>query len=229
MRPILRQVDAAADRRLGGGADVERRVQEPPLDVGVVGDGLRLAEQVLVEPQLDRRLVVRGRHEDAARRVDLQAQRGRRVQVREEDQDVVAAVRALQVLEQPGRHRALAAQPVLLVGVGVRVVEDPVREAVELLDVAGLAGGEAPHRDAADAVDALGVLVLPGDVVAGAGGQHFDLVPRREALGDQAAVVLRAAEDVGAVALDDERDLHAWTPRLAESVGVGCSIRRTPR
>ena len=57
--------------------------------------------------------------------------------------------------------------------------------------------GEAADRDAADAVDALGVLVLPGDVVAGAGRQHLDLVLRREALGDQAAEVLGAAEHLG--------------------------------
>ena len=53
-----------------------------------------------------------------------------------------------------------------------------------------------------------GVLVLPGDVVLRAGRQHLDLVLRREPLGDQPAVVLGSAEDLGAVALDDECNLQ---------------------
>jgi hypothetical protein len=57
--------------------------------------------------------------------------------------------------------------------------------------------GEPPDRDAAYAVGAFGVLVLPADVVGGAGRQHLDLVAGREALGDQAAVVLGPAEEFG--------------------------------
>ena len=68
--------------------------------------------------------------------------------------------------------------------------------------------GEAADRDAADAVGAFGILVLPGDVVARAGRQHFDVVLRGEPLGDEPAEVLGSAEDLGAVALDDEGDFH---------------------
>ena len=53
-------------------ADREVRREEPPLDVGVVGDAGRRAEQLLVDLELDRRLVVRGRHQDALVRRDLQ-------------------------------------------------------------------------------------------------------------------------------------------------------------
>ena len=67
---------------------------------------------------------------------------------------------------------------------------------------------EAPHRDAADPVRAFRILVLPGDVVLSAGGQDLDLVPGREALGDQPAVVLGSAEDLGAVALNDKSYSH---------------------
>ena len=87
-------------------------------------------------------------------------------------------------------------------------MEDPVRVLVERLDVARARVGEAPHRHAAQPVGAFGVLVLPGDVVARAGRQHVDLVPLGQPLGDQPAVVLGAAEDLGAVALNDEGDSH---------------------
>ncbi len=58
---------------------------------------------------------------------------------------------------------------------------------------------------------------------------------RREALGDQPAVILRAAQDLGAVALDDERDLQpvilpSTSPRRV-SIAAGaksCRRRRCP-
>ena len=43
----------------------------------------------------------------------------------------------------------------------VRILKDPVRVAIEVLDVARLRVGEAANRDAAHAVGAFGVLVLP--------------------------------------------------------------------
>ena len=117
----------------------------------------------------------------------------------------------------------------------VRVVENPVRIAVEGGDVARALVREAPDGDAADAVGPFRILVLPGDVVAGAGRQHLDVVLRREPLGDQPAVVLRAAEHLGAVALNDEGESHdkanrgprveiAEDPRVAEVL----SRRRCP-
>ena len=52
------------------------------------------------------------------------------------------------------------------------------------------------------------ILVVPGDVVAGAGGEDGDVVPWSEPLGEVAAVQLGAAGDVGAVSLNDEGELH---------------------
>ena len=66
----VREVDAAADGFLFDGANREVRRQEPPLDLGVVGEAGRQAEQLLVDVQVDRRLVVRRRHEDALVRRD---------------------------------------------------------------------------------------------------------------------------------------------------------------
>jgi hypothetical protein len=60
-----------------------------------------------------------------------------------------------------------------------------------------------------DVLDALGQLVLPRDVIVmGARRQHLDLDVRGEVFGDVARVLFGAAVDVGAVPLDDDRDLH---------------------
>src|SRR5262249_29059838 len=67
---------------------------------------------------------------------------------------------------------------------------------------------EPADGDAADPIGALGIFVLPGDVVLRAGGQDVDIVRRRQTLGDEAAQMLRSAEHLGAVPLDDERDFH---------------------
>ena len=81
----------------------------------------------------------------------------RRVEVGEEDQDVVLLLVALQVLEQRRAPRTLLPQPLHLVVARVRVGEDPLRVAVERVDVARPGVGEAPDRDAADAVGAFRV------------------------------------------------------------------------
>ena len=113
-----------------------------------------------------------------------------------------------QVVDQRGTPGPLLLQPLHLVGAAVRVVEDPFRVLVERREIARPRVREAPHRDPAHAIGSFRVLVLPRDVVARAGGQHLDLVLLGEPLGDEAAVVLGSAEDLGAVALDDESEFH---------------------
>ena len=89
---------------------------------------------------------------------------------------------------------------------------------------------KAPHRDAVDLLDAGRQLVAPGDVVAGAGRQDLDLGVPREVLGDVARVQLRAAVDVGAVALDDDRELHdSRGRRPSAAIGRGRLARLAPR
>src|SRR5437868_10089482 len=114
----------------------------------------------------------------------------------------------LKIRDQRGTPGTLLLQPVELIVSRVRVVENPVRVTVERGDVAGSLVREPSDRDAADPVGPLGILVLPGDVIARAGRQHFHLVLRREPLGNQAAVKLRAAQDFGTVTLNDEGELH---------------------
>ena len=77
-----REVDAAADGFLFDRANGEVGRQESPLDLGVVGNAGGQAEELLVDVQVDRRLVVRRWHEDALVRSDSRtrvpsARRGR--------------------------------------------------------------------------------------------------------------------------------------------------------
>ncbi len=208
--PAVGQVHAAADGLLGHRANREVRLQESPLDLGVVGDGGRQREDLLVEVQMDGRFVVRRRHEDAAAWCDAKAEDGRRVEIGEEDQRVVLLMVPLQVLEQRRRPGPLTPQPFHFLVGGVRVVEDPVRELVEAGDVTRLGDGEAPDGHPPHTVGALRILVLPGHVVARAGREDLDLVFGREPLGDEPAVVLGPSEYLGAVALNDKGDLHSY-------------------
>ena len=113
-------------------------------------------------------------------------------------------------------------------------VEDAIRELIERVDVARPRGGEPPDGDAAKPIGALRILVLPGDVVAGARGEDVDLVVLGDALGDEAAVEFGPAEDLGAIALNDEGNSHAtsdntWRNAVSSrSLLKSCRRRRCP-
>ena len=208
VRLCLRQLDPAAHCFFLHGADGKMRRQESAFNLSVVRETRRLAEKLLVNLQPDRRLVVSRRHEDALARSDLHAEDGRRIEIREEDQNVVLMLISFQVVEQRRAPWALLTQPLELVFPRVRAREDPFRVTVERMDVAGPGVGEPTNGHATDAVRAFAVLVLPGNVIGRARSQHIDLMTWRQALGDQPAVILGPAEYLGAVALDDERNLQ---------------------
>jgi hypothetical protein len=112
------------------------RGQETALDVGVVGQPRGKAEQLLVDVEMNRRLVVCRRHQNALLRRNLRPHYRRRVQVGEEDEDIVLVLIALDVLEQRRAPWALLTEPLHLVVAAVGVVEDPFGVAVEGVDVA---------------------------------------------------------------------------------------------
>jgi hypothetical protein len=201
---LLRQVHADADDILEERPVDELALHELPLALRQVADRRRPGEHVLEDLQLDRRLVVRGRYEDALSGIDLQPEDRRRIQVREEQQHVVFLLVAPQVLDEPRTPRALLLQPLHLVVAAVRVVIDPVRVLVERVEVARRGVGEPADGHAADPVGPLGVLVLPRLVVARARREDLDLVLCGEALGHEPAQVLGSAENLGAVPLDDD-------------------------
>src|SRR5262249_25850756 len=152
------------------------------------------------------------------------AEHGGCVEIREEDQDVVLMLVALQVLDERGAPGSLLLQPLHLVLARMRGREDPFRVAIERIDVALPRVREAADGDAAAPVGAPGILVLPRHVVLRARGEDVDRMLRRQPLGDQTAVILGSAEDLRAITLNDESDLHehkaslkacATTPRPA--------------
>ena len=81
------------------------------------------------------------------------------------------------------------------------------------------------HGNAVHHLLAFGQLVLPRDVIAvRAGGQHLDLDVRGQVLGNVARVLLRAAVDVGAVSLDDDRDFHCRSSSEEPAGGSGTLV-----
>ena len=189
------EIEAGADERLlGRGQEAQRP---------------RAREHLVVDGEAQRRLVVGRRHEDAARgRRSGQAPVGRVVQVREEDDGTIGGGLRGEGLDQARRVRSLAAQPVDLLVVRVRPGVQLFRVAVEGVEVALLLDREAPHADAGHLGLPRRQLVAPGHVVAGARGVDGDAIGRGQALGDRTRQRLRAARDLGPVALDDERDLR---------------------
>src|SRR5262245_50615381 len=88
------------------------------------------------------------------------------------------------------------------------VVEHLVAEIRKGLEVARVRDGEALDAYAIFHRRPRRMGVFPCDVVARTGGEDRDVVARGEALRKLAAMHLRTARDVCAVALDDEREFH---------------------
>ena len=124
-------------------------VAEPRVDeVALLGreepERARQLEQRAVRDEAERLLVVRGRDERGALGHDRQSRRGRLVDVRVEEDRVVALALAAQELEEVGRVRSLHREPRLLVGERVWLEEDVP---LGFLEVRAAHAGdrEAPH------------------------------------------------------------------------------------
>ena len=146
------------------------------------------------QPEAQRRLQLQVRKQhaalgrDRARRAPSSDARARRRPARRSERcwrlrKSISAGRPRAERAAPSRARRRASR-----GAG----EQPIGELPERAGVARLADGEAADEHAADAIRALGVLVLPGPRIAGAGRQHVDVVPLADLLGEQAAGVLGA-------------------------------------
>src|SRR5688572_23939355 len=205
---MRRQVDAAPHGFLDDGISLEDLRHESPLGIGEISDRLRQTEHIAINVEMDRWLVMPCRSEDAAARIDLETEDGRRVEIVVEDERLVLLVMALQVLNETWRPRALPLEPLHLVGGTVRIVKYPLGVAGEIREVARVRVCKAANRDAAHAVGAFGVIVFPGDVVARARGEDIDVVTLREPFRRQAARVFRSAENLCPVSLNDESDPH---------------------
>jgi hypothetical protein len=183
-------------------------VDELALTLREIAERRRFPEDLLEDLETNGRLVVRRRHQDAAGWRDFEALNSWRVEIGEEQENVVLLVLTPEMLDQAGRPGALLLQPRHLVGVAVRMAVNPVRVLVERLDVAHRGGRKPPNGDAFHAIRTLRVLVLPGHVVARTGREDLHVVVRRQALGDEPTEVLGSAQHFGSVPLNDERELH---------------------
>ena len=179
-------------------------MDELALAFGEIDQRSDLVEDLLEDLEPDGRLVVRGRNQHTAPWRDLETEHRGRVQVGEENQDVVLLLLLPEVLDQAGTPRSLLFEPLHLVGVRVRIVVNPVGVLVERVDVARPCVREAADCHAAHAVGAFRIVVLPRHVVLRAGRQDVDVVRGGQTLGEQPAEMLGAAQHLGSVSLDDE-------------------------
>src|SRR5688572_24053990 len=88
------------------------------------------------------------------------------------------------------------------------LAEHALRPAGERVYVALVIDPKPSHGHAIHLLDAGGIFVAPGHVVARACRQHLYLGMPSQAFGDIACMQLGAAVDVGTVALHDDRELH---------------------
>ncbi len=169
----------------------------------------RSVEKLLQDVEIDRGIFLSCRHQHGAVGHQWQPEvAGRIAEGPEEDEVVLGAARA-QMLEQRGRIGTVRAEPRLFpFRRRAKVVEDFVAEIGEGLEVARPRYRKTLHAHAILCRNTRGIRICPCDVVARAGREDGDVVTEGETLSKLTAVHLGAARDAGAVALNDERELH---------------------
>src|SRR5215204_4929086 len=136
----------------------------------------------------------------------------------EEDEEVVIRFMLLDVIDQRRAGRSLGLEPGQLVAKRMRLREHPLGQFGELDRVAFGRHRETMNGNAMHHLLAFRQLVLPRNVIAMcAGGQYLDLDVPGQVLGDVPRMLLGAAVDVGAVPLDNNRDLHCRSSSASES------------
>ena len=126
-----------------------------------------------------------------------------------EEENVVEVGRGLlDVTNQRRARRPLTFEPSQLVVDGMDLLEHLRRSPAELVRTPFVRDREPPDLNAVDLFHAGGRSFLPRDVVAGARCHDLDGGVPREPLCDVTSMQFRAAVDVGAVALNDDGQLH---------------------
>jgi hypothetical protein len=180
------------------------------LFVGVVHDGPNAAKRGPEDPERDCRIPLCRWHEHRLGRYATRAVPGMIVPVAEEQHEIQVPRRADQMRDQRGACRPLALEPGELVGDGMRMLEHAVGAPPELVRVPLVSDRKAPDGDPVHLLDAGRPLIPPRHVVGGARGENLDLRVPRQPFRHIPRVQLGAAVDVGAVALDDDTELHDW-------------------
>jgi hypothetical protein len=159
-------------------------------------------------------------------RIDPQrtdAHRTRRVQIRVEDDAVISRPHVAKVCERPGATGPLRLRPFVVFRRRRIAAHHAFRKSIESGRVAQFRHGETARRHAADRRRARFVRVCPGARVTRAGGQNLDAPVSRPSFARFAAETLRAADDLVAAALDDERDLRSRVGHAAPCFRSACA------
>nr|AAP58603.1 hypothetical protein [uncultured Acidobacteriota bacterium] len=159
---LVRGLHADPDDLVRDGGRVDVLGNQRALGLGQEPQGARLREHVLPEPESQRWPQLRVGKEHAAVGCNRQPLHGLGMPQREEDQAVVVAVLTVDVVDEPGRPRALLPDPFELVLPDRRLTAETAAQARERHGVVRLAHREAPDDHAAHAVRALKRGVLPG-------------------------------------------------------------------
>ncbi len=178
-------------------------------------DGGRGCERRPIDSEAQRGLVVSRRHEEGFSSGDRQAERGRRVKVREEHEAVVAVALFGEVAEEVRAIWPLLEQPTLLGEPLLRSAEHRARQRIESAHVAGTGHGKPAHGQRSILARSWFVDVRPGQVVGGAAGEDLDVPVARHPLGNGAAVTLGATDQLRAEAMHHEPHPRcaAWRSR----------------
>src|SRR5687767_8063627 len=140
----------------------------------------------------------------------------------EEDEEVVVGLVRTDVVDQTRAGRSFRIEPRDLVADRVLLREHLLGPLRELDGIAFASVLEAMHGNPVHHLLTLGEVVLPPDVILmRARGQHFDLNVVRQVLGNIPRMLLGAAVDVGAVALNDDRDFHCRSSSEEPAGGSG--------
>ena len=181
-------------------------------------DAKPVAEAIALQPE--RRVAFGGGDQHGPRACHPEAVIRMVVAVAEEDTVVVGIAVATKMIDQARAGRSLAAQPRQLGSDRMRLFEDLRRPPTEHVDVAFPADRKPPDRDAVHPLDTGVELVAPRDVVGRAGRQDLDLDVSGEVLSDIPGMLLGAAVQLGAIALDDNGELHCSSVRASRQRGV---------
>ena len=219
IRLLLRRLDADADDLLRRRRVAHVRARHLSLRARDVTDRPRRSEQLRPDAEAQRGVKLEVREQDAALGRDRESLQRGGVKQREEDERVVIAMLPLDEIHQSRRRGAQPPHPLDFVLARLSAGEHAARQLPEGDLIVELVDREPPDEDAAHTIRPLHVLVLPRQRIPRGGGQHVHVVTFADLLGEQPRRVFGSAADFRAVSRGDERKLHACASCRTGPVG----------
>src|SRR5262245_40349848 len=149
VRELRRWIDTDADDLSGMNLGAHVLPRQAALRLGKEADRPHGFEHLLPQRKTERGAQLQVGKQDGPFGCEPGALHGRRMLEREEDQRVIDALLALQVIDQPGGHGAQATYPFELVGTRARRSGYTGRELRKRVAVVRLTDGKAPDEHAA--------------------------------------------------------------------------------